>query len=174
MTKTKLYIIGAIVIAALGAYGYFSLSHKASVAGAGLPAKYGTSVTDANLYVTGTITSGGIDSITAATTTGQTLTLGDLQNSVISINPSAGSVTYTFPAATTSLSTFLPNLGDNTYIYFWNATTTGSATVTLAGGSGTTLLSASSTAVIQPNKFGIADIFRDTANTLRIGFSVSN
>ena len=172
MTKTKLYIIGAIILAAIGAY--FAFVHKSNSAAAGLPAKYGTSVIDANLYVTGQFVSGGLDSITAATTTGQTLTLGDLQNSVVSINPSAGSVTYTFPAATTSLSTFLPNIGDNTYIYFWNATTTGSATVTLAGGSGTTLLSASSTAVIQPNKFGIADIFRDTASTLRIGFTVSN
>lgn len=168
MNKTTKILLGIVVVLAIVFAGY-AFTHKQSVGSSGLPAKNGTSVTDANLYATGTITAGGIDTLSgyASTTVAATLVQGDLQNTVISIasGTSTATFTVTLPAVTT-LTSFIPNVGDATTVYFLNATSTSGATLTLAAGANMTILSASSTAVIQPSKMASVEFIRNSATTI--------
>lgn len=173
MSKTTKLLIG-LVILLLAIFGAYAFTHQ-QVVKSGLPAQQGTSVTNSNVYVTGTISAGGIDNVASAATT-TTLVVGDLQNTVISIiNPgnfANSSSTYTLPA-TSTLTSFLPNIGDATTVYFINASST-VGTVTLSAGAGMTLLSASSTNIIQAGKVASVEFIRNTINTILGIMQVAN
>lgn len=97
---------------------------------------------------TGTLVVGGV----LATTTQASMTLApsDLNFGVIAMNPTVGSITVTLPATTTSpMSSFLPNAGDETEVMFYNASTTVAQDITLAGGTGTLLSKASTSAAVR-------------------------
>lgn len=105
----------------------------------------GTLSSDGALTSASTITSGGI----LSTTTSLSITLkqSDLGYSTISEVPIVGSITLTLPASST-LTSFIPNSGDRTYVTLVNATTTNAINLTIAGNTGTILTNSSTTAVI--------------------------
>lgn len=164
----KILIVGLVVILAVVAVMIYVDGHKATVAGSG---PQGLTTMDSNVYVTGQLIRGGLYSTTL---TANTLTLGAgdfTTNSTFSLSATTTS-TVTIPATSTLVS-WLPNIGDTVRLLFINASSTG-GTITIAAGAGSTLLSASSTAVIQPSKMGVMEIVRNTATTFLLGFSVRN
>lgn len=81
----------------------------------------------------------------ATTSTGAgTLTYNNLLDKCTILSTNAGALTLTLPASTT-LTSFLPKAGDRTEVLLVNQ---GTATLTLAGGTGTLLQSASSTKAV--------------------------
>lgn len=81
-------------------------------------------------------------------------------NATIVITPAIGAQTVTLPLGTAFASQFLPNVGDRTQIVIYNATTTATAIVTLAGNTGTKLANASTSAQIIPGGLGILNVIR--------------
>jgi hypothetical protein len=113
---------------------------------------------------------------TTTTATSQTLKLSDVQGyDTVILTPNVGSDTVTLFASSTA-STWLPAAGDSQRTCFINGTTTSAINLTFAGGTGTTLLVASSSAtalgslVIGPQKKGCFDFTRgnSTATTFDI------
>ena len=89
---------------------------------------------------------GGLDSLAPASTT-INLAASDIStNSVVAIVASSSATTVNFPASST-LSSFLSTGGDSTWLIVQSASTTAS-TITFAGGTGTTLQTASSSKLI--------------------------
>lgn len=98
-----------------------------------------------------------------STTTPASMTLRPLDligYSTISSLPTVSSVTLTLPASTTlNANGFLPKAGDRTTLAIVNASST-SASITLAGNTGSLLRNASTSAVITPGGVGILFITR--------------
>ena len=112
-----------------------------------------TSLISSGIATVGTFTQGG--GITATTTLATATTLlaanFDTEN-IIDITPGGASLTATLPASST-----LPlgtTAGQSRTVYIRNATTTAGVLLTIAGGTGVTLRSASSTAVIMSDTSG--------------------
>lgn len=111
---------------------------------------------------------GSLHSYPLSTSTPASLTLAasDVTNyeSVVML-PTVGSITVTLPASST-LSAFVPTAGDWAEQCYTNATSTASFGITLAGGTGTNLLVASSSAtavgskILLPGKTGCIKYFR--------------
>lgn len=117
------------------------------------------------------ITEGGLDSI-ATTSTAYTLAQSDLLNSsLVSFANFGGATTITLPASST-LTSFLPNAGDMETSVIYNASSSGA--LTISGGTGVTLLSASTTAVIQATKIGILKFIRLPNSNIVVNMSVGN
>lgn len=142
----------------------------------------GTTVIDSARNVTAAIASfsglvtlngGQLNSYPNATTTmsgTETLVLADVANyDVVLLTPNViGNTTLTLFASSTA-TTWLPTAGDRQKVCFVNATTTANVTYTFAGGTGTTLLVASSSIsalgskLILPQKMGCFDFVRASA-----------
>ena len=132
-----------------------------------------------------TLNAGTLHSYTNSTTTtatAQTLIVSDVQGyDTVILTPNVGSDTVTLFASTTA-STWLPTAGDSQRTCFINGTTTPGINLTLAGGTGTPLLVASSSAtalgslVIGPQKKGCLDFTRGntTATTFDIIASLTS
>lgn len=94
---------------------------------------------------TNTLTTSGTINSTSTSGTANTLTQFDLNGfSEVAVTINVSTLTWTLPASST-LTTFIPLSGNKTIITFANATTTAAANLTLAGGTGTFLSTASST-----------------------------
>lgn len=97
-------------------------------------------------------------SFTNATTTGTSVTLqqSDFQpyNSLL-VTPIVGAATLTLPASST-LSSLVPKVGDVQQLMVVNATSTSGISVTIAGGAGTLLRKATTTAAILPG--GVSEL----------------
>jgi hypothetical protein len=98
--------------------------------------------------VIGTLTQGG--GVRATSTTGAVLPLlasdFDVENMIdVTLNVQDGTVSF---PATSTLTSFIPNTGDNRTIFIRNATTTTTMDLTIAGGTGVLLKKATSSAVI--------------------------
>lgn len=89
--------------------------------------------------------------VTSIATTSTSYTLAttdfDLENS-LDVTPGGASLTLAFPASST-LTSFLPVAGQTRTIFVRNATTTAGINITLTGGAGVFVKSASTTAIIQ-------------------------
>lgn len=105
----------------------------------------GVQVSSSTMYAAQGINVGGLNSTT--TPASMTMRASDFSvSSFLSINPTLGSVTMTLPASTTMAAAgFLPYAGDCTEDIFHNSTTTSGVAITMAAGTGSLLLSASST-----------------------------
>lgn len=133
-------------------------------------------VSNGTFSVSGAATfDGGIvqSSALATSTNGNATTLAesDLQgyNSIL-YTPNVSDVTLTLPASST-LDTFIPNAGDRVSIAIVNATTTTGIDITLAGGSGTLLRSATTTKTILSNSIGILDFVRKSNTDVEVYFN---
>jgi hypothetical protein len=119
-----------------------------------------------------TLNAGTLHSYPNATTTKGNTTLKqsdvDGYDTVLLTANEVGITTLTFPASST-MSTWLPTAGDRQRTCFVNATTTASVQYTFAGGTGTTLLVASSSVTalgsknIGPQKVGCFEFIRAPA-----------
>lgn len=100
---------------------------------------------------------------TSTVQTASTLAASELAGySTISVTPTGGSLTLTLPASST-LTTWLPNIGDTTSFVMFNASTTAGVNVVIAGGTGTTLVTASSSvtnSTIGPASAGRFEVLR--------------
>ena len=132
----------------------------------------GTTVMSGAASVAGlfTTTAGQLHGYAVATTTigsSETLRSSDIAayDTVILSPNVAGNTTLTFFASSTAAA-WLPTAGNTQHVCFLNATTTAGAIYTLVGGTGTTLLVASSSATalgavtIYPQKVGCFDFIR--------------
>lgn len=103
----------------------------------------------------------------ATTSTGsETLAASDLIYPTVVMTPNLAALTVTLPTATTLGSSFLPNTGDRMSFVLYNATSTGAAIITLAGNTGTTLVSASSTKLVLAGYYTTIEAIRTSATTL--------
>jgi len=92
---------------------------------------------------------GGVVSL-STTTTSYTLTQADiLTSSLFTYTTASGNATITLPASTT-LTSFVTNSGDQSIEVVYNGSAT--STLTIAGGTGTTVQNASSTLVLPAGK----------------------
>ena len=103
---------------------------------------------------------------TTVPTTATTLSANDIiRVDTLVVSPTAGSLAYTFPASST-LTAFLPRVGQRAELCFVNATTTAGIDITFAGGTGVHLLKATSTSggiglpTIAPNDIGCFKLVR--------------
>ena len=106
---------------------------------------------------------------TSTTDTATTMFLSDFNGyDTVIMTPNTSTLTLTFPASST-IPTFLPTAGDSQRTCFINGTTTAATNIVFAGGTGTTLLVASSSAtalgslVVGPQKKGCFDFTRANA-----------
>lgn len=95
----------------------------------------------------------------ATTSTGAgTLSIGDIKERTTILSTNAGALTLTLPASTT-MNSFLPKAGDRASLVIVNQGTT---LLTLAGGTGTLLQTASSTKTVNIGGSATLDIVRKT------------
>lgn len=106
----------------------------------------GVQVSSSTMYAAQGLNVGGLNSTT--TPASMTMRASDFSvSTLLSINPTVGAITLTLPASTTmNTAGFLPYAGDCTEDVFHNSTTTAAAAITMAAGTGSLLLNASSTA----------------------------
>ena len=155
----KKIIIGVIVALIVGlVVGYVlhpSVIQSPTVKGitntSGISAAYskiGTGCDNGFGTCVGVVTYGGI--LSTSTPASMTLAPTDMQYGFISMNPGITSgISVTFPATTTTgMSTFLPNVGDNTSFTVYNATSTSNRLITFVAGTGVLLETASSSATV--------------------------
>lgn len=108
--------------------------------------------------------------VTASSTTSSTGTVTQaslLYSGTYLYTPNSVAVTLTLPASST-LTQFIPNAGDQAEILFRNASSTNNATasyVTLAGGTGTILQSASTTKIIMGGQATRLHFWRSSTST---------
>ena len=173
----NIIIVGLVVIlAAVLGFGIYQSGHQITAGAVTGPSGLGTF--DESIHANGQVQSGGLYTPTSTSTqTALTLDAASLTtNSVVILTPgasAASTLTATLPS-TTTLATlnplWLPNIGDTATVYVLNAST--ATTTTIATGSGITLMSASSTAVIQAGKAASLEFIRNTASTLLVGMQV--
>lgn len=113
-------------------------------------------------YAQGGMSEGGINS--TSTPASLTLQASDFASvSLLSDTPTVGSITLTLPASST-LSQFLPNVGDSEQFFIVNATSTAGTNITIAGGTGSLLEKSSTTTLMVAGGSATVDAFRK-ANT---------
>ncbi len=141
----------------LGVTGNFEVDGTSIIAG--ILNSTGAINSTGKITTSSTLTVGGLNSTTTAASA--TFKASDLAFSTISAFPNVAAVSLTLPASTTlATAGFLPNAGDRTSIAVFNASSTAAATVTLVGGTGTLLTSATSTDVIYASGIAHLDIVR--------------
>lgn len=158
----KNIIVSAVVaiVVASGVVFTFHAEHQAAKAkaAAALSAQYGATVGVTHIESLNVSKGPFSMSFTNSTTTGTAVTLqqSDFQpyNSML-VNPIVGAATLTLPASST-LSTMVPKAGDVQQLMIVNATSTALMNLTIAGGTGTLLRKATTTAAIMPG--GIAEL----------------
>lgn len=113
-----------------------------------------TTVTASGATTLATFTQGGGIRATSTVNSAETLLASDFDvESVIAYTLNVQDATLTLPA-TSTLSSFIATAGQTRSIFIRNATTTASMDLTIAGGTGMNLLTASSTKVIVGNTTG--------------------
>jgi cell wall-associated NlpC family hydrolase len=147
------------------------IAFSQTVAITGATSITGAATLASTLGVTGKVTTDGgiVHSYPLSTSTPASMTLAasDLTayESIVML-PTVGSITVTLPASSTLSSAVSPTAGDWEDKCITNATTTSGQNITLAGGTGTSLLVASSSAtalgskVLFPGKTGCFKVFR--------------
>ena len=133
-----------------GYYSAFDITTTGTITGATIS---GTTVTLTTLTVSGatdvsTFTQGG--GVSATSTSGTTVPLlasnFDVEN-VIDVTLNVQDATLSFPASST-LSALIPNSGDTREIFIRNASTTAAMDLTISGGTGVLLKTASSSNIV--------------------------
>lgn len=164
-------VFGSILVGSIG-YGVISIADNPMFT------KNGTTITtspaNAKLDV-GTLSYGNGARATSTDDTSATFLATDFDvESYIEFTPNVVSITASLPASTTLLASagFLPNAGDCRPLTILNSTTTAGASFTLAGGTGSLLRKASSTAAVLPG--GTADMTVCRKADTDIVFSMSN
>lgn len=173
--NSKSLWVAVVVIAIIALYGAFrNIAHAPVIGGvtnydtiSAVTAQFGTGCGDSYTTCNGfrvsaggaitassTSASGGNLSTTTGATASTTLVASDLLYSTMHVNPNlVVGATLTLPA-TSTLTSYLPNVGDTVRFNIVNATTT-TVYITLAGGTGTILQSQSSTTRIYPTQSGM-------------------
>jgi hypothetical protein len=73
----------------------------------------------------------------SSTPASMTLATTDVcDNNILEITPTVGSITLTFPTATQLIADCIPNIGDEREFWMRNASSTGTAVITIADGAG--------------------------------------
>ena len=172
----NIIIAGLVILLIVGGIFYFSKPSQVKLAGAG---PVGLTTFDSSVNANAQLQEGGAYSPTSTSTqTAVTLDASNLAtNSLVILTPgaSAASFTATLPSTTTLAAltpAWIPDIGDSVTIYVYNSSS--ATTTTIAAGSGDSLLSASSTAVIQAGKMASLEFIRNTATTLLVGMQVMN
>ncbi len=148
-------IIGLIVAALGGSYATFQGSTNLD-----------SLILSGNLYNSGYYAT----TTSASATTSQTLPIIALsQKAIIYTSGTSTDVTLTLPASS-SIGTLLPNVGDSTSFIIHNASTTGSI-LTIAAGTGNTLLSASTTAIILAGGISVVDVIKVSATKIVVALT---
>lgn len=112
------------------------------------------------------------DVLSTSTPASMTLAATDLANySSILMLPTVGSITVTLPASST-LSSLVPTAGDVWEMTFVNSTTTNAQNITLAGGTGTTLYKATTTAFVAPGQVASLKFIRKTNTDIGVFYNV--
>ncbi len=123
----------------------------------------------------GQIEGGGAYSTTTASTTASvTLSSAALingNNQIIINSATTTTLIVTLPASTTL--TNLINVGDSNTVYLYAASST-MGTVTIAGGTGTTLISSSSTKAIPAGGVGILDLIKNSATNIEAILTIAS
>jgi len=161
MSKSLLFLFGAFtgVVLSIG-FTFFSMpapqNHRDPVGA--------TPGTDhySHEYFADTMTVGGRVLATSSVGAG-TYTAGNLMNTSLIVHTAASAATATLPASST-LTSFIPRPGDSKTIYFQAVTTK----VTLEGGSGTDLNTASSTKNVEPTGLGRLDFTRKANSDIEV------
>lgn len=142
---------------------------------------FGSTITSRGIT---TFDAGRLDSYTNSTSTSltsETMVAADFSGyTTVVMTPNVGNLTLTFPASST-MTTFLPAVGDTQHTCFVNGTTTANIQLILAGGTGTNLQVASSSGTvlgstkILPGKVGCIDFVRgaQTATTFDINAALT-
>lgn len=106
----------------------------------------------------------------ATTSTGAgTLTYGDIKDKTTILSTNAGALTLTMPASTT-LNAFVPRAGDRVSMIIVNQ---GTALLTLAGGTGTLLQTASSTKAVNIGGSARLDFVRKTNSDIIVNMGAA-
>lgn len=107
-----------------------------------------------------TFTQGGGTRATSTDDTSATLLAADIDvENVVEFTPNVTGITLSLPASST-LSSIVPNASDCRDITIINATSTAGASFTLAGGTGTLLRKASTTAAVLPGGAAVLRVCR--------------
>ena len=194
MNKTYKIIGGAVVAVLLVIGGWFAHGNHTSVlvggaAGQGEPAgfdnvsltgglKVGVAVGDVSVpsygigssYTTSIDVNGGYELLNATGTAYQ-LAASDMIHTVIGFIATT-STTVTLPA-TSTLTAFLPNVGDSMQMFFVNASSTG-GTITLAGNTGVTLQVATSSKAIIASAVSVLDFIRTATGSINVLMDTNN
>ena len=194
MNKTYKIIGGAVVAVLLVIGGWFAHGNHTSVlvggaAGQGEPAgfdnvsltgglKVGVAVGDVSVpsygigssYTTSIDVNGGYELLNATGTAYQ-LAASDMIHTVIGFIATT-STTVTLPA-TSTLTAFLPNVGDSMQMFFVNASSTG-GTITLAGNTGVTLQVATSSKAIIASAVSILYFIRTATGSINVLMDINN
>jgi hypothetical protein len=168
--KTLITIIASVVLSALVAVGIaYTLVPKAHV-GAAYPTQLSAYPNGIQVgggsYSQGFVQSG-VNATSTATTTETLQSTDVIGYSAMFMTPTAGSLTLTLPSSST-MATWLPNLGDYTSFVIYNASTTAGVTITLAAGTGSFLETASTTAgaTINPARGATVDVIRASSTLI--------
>lgn len=120
-----------------------------------------TITTGGNLKA-GSLTITGTQNSTSTPATSYTLKAADITGySAVVVTPNIGALTWTLPASST-LTAFLPNAGNETGIWFEDATGTAAATLTLVANTGVSVSVASSSQAftLQKNRAAFLHCYR--------------
>lgn len=90
------------------------------------------------IFLFDNMTVGGKVNSVATTATAYTLSAAELNARIINVTPNGASLTLTLPG-TSTLGSFVPQVGQTKEVFIRNATTTANVNITIAGGTGTTL-----------------------------------
>lgn len=135
--KNKIIALIVVLLVIIGVVTYVAIPRTASE-------RFGGTTNLGSLTLSNQLSVGGI----FATTTTSTLTQAQITDiSTITTSPAAAAITITLPASST-LTTLIPNAGDQVQFVIANLATVAASSTTIAGGTGTTLKQASSTAAI--------------------------
>lgn len=117
----------------------------------------------AAITATGALTSGG--GVFATTSQGATTyTASDIENVGLIRHTASAALTATLPASSTFSSTFIPNAGDKKEVCLYAITTL----ITLAGGTGTEINTASSTKNVNAGGLGCLVFVRDSDTDIEV------
>lgn len=154
-------VIGAVIVAA-GFLGYVQLHQTGTdqVVGAASHAN------DVDAYFRSLATVGSFATTSQGTVT---YTASSIQSASVILHNATAATTATLPASTT-LATWLPKVGSRISIAVVN---TGTGVLTLAGGTGTLLLTASSTKAINGGGVGLLEIVRKTNTDFAVFLSTA-
>ncbi len=135
--------------------------------GAGTIWASGAIVSSSTIYAQAGLTQGGVQ--TLATSSSGTLTPTQISSSLLVVNVSTGTgaITLTLPA-TSTLASFVPNVGDVQQLVIYNASTT-HAGITLAGSTGVTLqapINASTSKAIAGGDTAILEFIRVSSGSV--------